>query len=75
MKYLGLIASVDLDIFGDAGIVANCATVHAVANQPWAISQALVASKSRISERYLTIPRLELVSTHMGCAKFFSNRH
>ena len=75
MKCLGLIASVDLDVFGDAGIVANCAAVHAVANQPSAISQGLVASKSRISERDLTIPRLELVSTHMGWPKFFSNCH
>ena len=36
-------------------------------NQPSAISQGLVASKSRISKRDLTIPRLELVSTHMAC--------
>ena len=36
-------------------------------NQPSAISQGLVASKSRISKRDLTIPRLELVSIHMAC--------
>ena len=36
-------------------------------NQPSAISQCLVASKSRISIRYLTIARIELVSTHMTC--------
>ena len=36
-------------------------------NQPSVISQGLVASKSRISKRDLTIPRLELVSTHMAC--------
>ena len=62
------ITSVDLHVFGDASIVANCAAVYAVVNQPSAISQGLVASKSRISKRDLTIPRLELVSTHMACS-------
>ena len=46
---------------------ANCAAVYAVVNQLLAISQGLVASKSRISKRDLTIPRLELVSIHMAC--------
>ena len=32
------ITSVDLHVFGDASIVANCATVYAVENQPSAIS-------------------------------------
>ena len=36
-------------------------------NQPSAISQGLVASKSRISKRDLTITRLELVSAHVAC--------
>ena len=61
------ITSVDLHVFGDASIIANCAAVYAVVNQPPAISKGLVASKSRISKRDLTIPRLELVSTHMAC--------
>ena len=59
--------SVDLHVFRDASIVVNCAPVYAVVNQPSAISQCLVASKSRISIRYLTIARIELVSTHMTC--------
>ena len=61
------ITFVDLHIFGNASILANCAAVYAVVNQPPAISQGLVASKSRISKRDLTIPRLELVSAHMAC--------
>ena len=61
------ITSVDLHVFRDASIVVNCAPVYAVVNQPSAISQCLVASKSRISIRYLTIARIELVSTHMTC--------
>ena len=46
---------------------ANCAAVYAVVNQLLAISQGLVASKSRISKRDLAIRRLELVSIHMTC--------
>ena len=61
------ITSVDLHVFRDASIVVNCAPVYAVVNQPSAVSQCLVASKSRISIRYLTIARIELVSTHMTC--------
>ena len=62
-----LITSVDLPVFVDASIVAKCAAVYAVVNQPSAISQSVVAVKSRISKRNLTIPRLELVFTHMAC--------
>ena len=40
------ITSADLQVFGDASIVANRAAVYAVVNQPSAISQGLVASKS-----------------------------
>ena len=61
------ITYVDLHLFGDASIVANCAAVYAVVNQPSVISQGLVASNSRISKRDLTIPRLELVFTYMAC--------
>ena len=61
------ITSVDLHVFGDGSIVANCAAVYAVVNQPSAISIGLVASKLRISKRDLPIPRLELVSTPMAC--------
>ena len=60
------ITSVDLHVFGDASVVANCAAVYAVVNQPSAVNQGLT-SKSRISKRDLTVPRLELVSTHMAC--------
>ena len=56
-----------MHVFKDTCIAANCAVGYAVVNQPSAISQGLVASKSRISKRDLKIPRLELVSTHMTC--------
>ena len=61
------LTSVDLHVFGNASILANCAAVDAVLNQSPAISQGLVASKSRISNRDLTFPGLELVSTFMAC--------
>lgn len=57
---------VDPHVFGDAGIVAKCAAVYAIVNQPSAIDQGLVTSKSQIFFKNLTIPRLELVSEHMA---------
>ena len=65
--HVGSVTSVDLHVFGDASFLANCAAVDAVLNQSPAISQGLVASKSRISKRDLTFPGLELVSTFMAC--------
>ena len=60
------ITAVDLHVFGDASIVASCAVVYAVVHQPSVTNQGLVVSKSRISKKNLTIPRLELVSIHMA---------
>ena len=58
---------VDLHAFRYASIVANCLAVYAAVNQWSEVSQGLVASKSRISKRDLTIPRLDLVSTYIAC--------
>ena len=59
-------AAVDLHVFGDAGIVvASCAVVYAKIHQPSVTNQGLVFSKSCISKKNLTIPRLELVSAYM----------
>ena len=60
------VTSLDLHVFGDASVLANCAAVYAVITQPNSINQGLVTSKSRISKKNLTIPRLELVSAHMS---------
>ena len=60
------ITAVDLYVFVDASIVASCAVVYAVVHQPSVTNQVLVASKSHISKKNLTIPRLELVSAHMA---------
>ena len=57
--------SLDLHVFADSSIVANCAAVYALVYQPSLVNQGLVTSKSRIS-KHITIPRLELISTHKG---------
>ena len=60
------ITAIDLHVFADTSIVANCTAVYAVVYQPNLVSQGLVTSKSRISKHNVTVPRLELISTHMG---------
>ena len=58
--------AVDLHIFGDAKVVASCVVVYVVVHQSSVTDQGLVVSKSRISKKDLTIPRLELVSAHIA---------
>ena len=60
------VPAIDLRVFADASIVANCAAVYAVMYQHNSVNQGLVTSKPRISKHNITIPRLELISTHMG---------
>ena len=60
------ITVIDLHVYADASIVANCAAVHEVVYQPDSVSQAMVTSKLRISKHKITIPRLQLILTHMG---------
>ena len=60
------ITAIDLHVFADASIVANCAAVYAVVYQPSSVSQDLVTGKSRISKHNITVPRLELISTSHG---------
>ena len=56
----------DLHVFGEANILANCAAFYAVVYQPSITNKGLLVSKSRISKKNITIPRLELVSVLMG---------
>ena len=60
------ITAVDLHVFGNASIVARCAVVYAVVHQLSVRNQGLVVSKSHISKKNLTIPRLELLPAHMA---------
>lgn len=60
--------SVELHVFGDASTYRIGAAVYSVVRQEDGIIQTLhvVAAKSRLAKRELTIPRLELVSAHMA---------
>ena len=60
------ITAVDLHVFGDTSIVASCTVVYVVVHQTSVTNQELDVSKSRISKKNLTIPRLELISIHMA---------
>ena len=60
------IEAVDLHTFGDTSKDGTSATVNAVVHQKSGISQGLIAAKSRLAKKELTIPRLELVSAHMA---------
>ena len=59
------VTSMTLHGFGDASQKGVSAAVYTVVNQPSGETQSLVAAKSRIAKRGLTIPRLELVAGHM----------
>ena len=58
--------SVTLHAFADASSKEVCAAVYAVVDQLKGKSQGLLTSKSRLAKKNLTIPRLELIATHMA---------
>ena len=64
--------TIDLHVFGDASILANCVAVYAVVYQPNITKKGLLVSKYLISKKDVTIPRLELVSMHMGSNLVFN---
>ena len=59
------LTEVKLHGFGDASRKGCCAAIYGVVKQGECTSQGLLASKSRIAKKELTIPRLELVGAHM----------
>ena len=52
-------------MFGDTSGVGTSAAVYAVVSQASGVSQDLLTAESRLAKKGSTIPRLELVSTHM----------
>ena len=56
---------IDIHVFGDASLLGTCAVAYAVIQQPFGIKQGLIASKSRLSKKQITIPRLESVAAQM----------
>ena len=60
------IQCIELHSFGDASGNGVATCVYAVVQQDSGSSQGLIASRSRLSKRGLTIPRLELIAGHMA---------
>ena len=58
--------AVDLHLFANASGLACCTVAVAVVEQKLGKSKGLLASKSRLAKRNTSIPRLELISGHMG---------
>ena len=60
------IEAIDLHAFRDTSGAGTAAAVYAVVHQASGVNQGLLAAKSRLAKKGLTIPRLELVSAHMA---------
>ena len=58
VPYREAIQAIELHAFGDASGEGTCAAVYAVIQQNQGTVQGLVASKSRLAKKSLTIPRL-----------------
>ena len=65
-EYREPIDEIELHSFGDASGSGVSAAVYAVVKQRLGASVGLIAAKSRLAKKTLTIPRLELVSAHMA---------
>lgn len=57
---------IDLHSFGDATAEGVTACVYATVQQSSGTNQGLAAARSRLAKQGLTIPRLELVASHMA---------
>jgi hypothetical protein len=62
----GEIKAIDLHLFIDASALACSTVAIAVVEQHCTKSKGILVSKSRLSKQNTSIPRLELVSGHMG---------
>ena len=60
------IKTVELYAFGETSGFGISAVVYAVITQGSGMGRGLVAAKSRLAKKNLTIPRLELVAAHMA---------
>ena len=58
--------SVILHAFANASSKGVCGAVYAVVDQLKGKIQGLLTSKSRLAKKNITIPRLELIATHMA---------
>ena len=60
------VESVELHAFGDASVEGVGAVVYSVVRQESGVTVSLVAAKSRLTKKSLTVPRLKLVGAHMA---------
>ena len=60
------VQAINLHVFDDTSGTGTAAAVYAVVHQESGIDQGLVAGKTRLAKKGLTIPSLELVSMHMA---------
>ena len=60
------IVAIHLHLFADASNLACCAAAIAIVEYDAGVVKGLLTSKSRISKRNTTTPRLELISGHMA---------
>ena len=65
VQYQEPIDNIKFFAFGDASIHGMFAAVCAVVTQASGVTQGLIADKSCLAKKSLTIPRLELVSGHI----------
>lgn len=65
-KNIRRMKAVHLHVFADASTLACCSAAIAVVEGTTGVVKALLASKSRISKRDTSIPRLELIGGHMA---------
>ena len=65
VQYQEPIDNIKFLAFGDASIHGMFAAVYAVVTQASGVTQGLIAAKSCLAKKSLTIPRLELVSGHI----------
>ena len=60
------IREIELHLFGDASITGTSAVAYAVIHQTSATKQGFISSKSRLSKKNTSIPRLELIAAVMA---------
>ena len=66
MNFREPVLSLELHAFGDASTQGVGTAVYAVIQQSSGTTQRLVAARGRLAKQGLTVPRLELISTHMA---------
>ena len=59
------IKEIELHLFGDASIIGTSAVAYTVIKQSSSTTQGFISSKSRLSKKNTSIPRLELIAAVM----------